>query len=125
MATVLSIAFFGAAGCLIRYWLSGMVNRLLGSHPFPLGTLVVNLVGAFFIGLIMELSIRSTMLPHTLRVALTIGLMGGLTTFSTFSMETFTLLERGQIMVAFANVLLSVSLCLLATWAGIITIRSV
>ena len=53
MATVLSIAFFGAAGCLIRYWLSGMVNRLLGSHPFPLGTLVVNLVGAFFIGLIM------------------------------------------------------------------------
>ncbi|NJD37360.1 MAG: fluoride efflux transporter CrcB [Geobacter sp.] len=124
MATVLSIAFFGAVGCLSRYWLSGLINRLLGSHSFPFATLVVNLVGAFFIGLIMELSIRSTMLPHTLRVALTIGLMGGLTTFSTFSMETFSLLERGQLVTAFANVLLSVSLCLLATWAGIVTVRA-
>ena len=124
MVTVLSIAFFGAVGCLSRYWLSGLVNRLLGSHPFPFATLVVNLFGAFFIGLIMEFSIRSTMLPHTLRIALTIGLMGGLTTFSTFSMETFTLLERGQLATAFANVLLSVSLCLLATWAGILTVRA-
>jgi len=125
MATVFSIALFGAVGCLTRYWLSSWVNRLLGPHPFPFGTLTVNLLGAFLIGLVIEFSLRSTMLSHTLRVALTIGFLGGLTTFSTFSVETFTLLERGHVMVAFGNMLLSVTLCLLATWAGIAVARLV
>lgn len=124
MATVLSIALFGAAGCLSRYWLSGWANRMLGHHHFPFGTLLVNLIGAFGIGLVMELSLKSTMIPHNLRVALTIGFMGGLTTFSTFSMETFSLLERGQFLAAFFNVLISVTLCLFCTWLGILTIRS-
>lgn len=125
MATALSIALFGAAGCLARYWLSGWVNRLLGQHPFPFGTLLVNLLGAFLIGLIIEFSLRSTSISHNLRVALTIGFLGGLTTFSTFSIETFTLLERGQLLTAFGNILLSVTLCLLATWAGIAAARLV
>ena len=125
MVTVLFIALFGAAGCLTRYWLSGWVNRLLGQHHFPYGTLTVNLLGAFLIGLIIEFSLRSTMLSHNLRIALTIGFLGGLTTFSTFSLETFTLLERGQLLVAFGNVLLSVTLCLLATWGGIVVARLV
>ncbi|MDY0383729.1 MAG: fluoride efflux transporter CrcB [Geobacter sp.] len=125
MATVLSIALFGAAGCLARYWLSSWVNRLLSQHPFPFGTLAVNLLGAFLIGLVIEFSLRSTMLSHNLRVALTIGFLGGLTTFSTFSVETFTLLERGQLLIAFGNMLLSVTLCLLATWGGIALARLV
>lgn len=125
MATVLSIAIFGALGCLARYWLSGWVNRLLSQHSFPFGTLVVNLLGAFLVGLVIEFSLRSSMVSHQLRIALTIGLLGGLTTFSTFSIETFTLLERGQILIAFGNVLLSVTLCLLATWAGIVVARLV
>lgn len=123
MTTAFSIAFFGAAGCLTRYWLTALVNRWLGQHPFPYATLLVNLIGAFFIGLIMEFSLRSTLVSPGLRIALTVGFMGGLTTFSTFSLETFSLLERGYFGVAFANVLLSVVICLGATWLGISAAR--
>lgn len=123
MTTALSIALFGAAGCLVRYWLSGWINTTLRHSSFPYGTLVVNIVGAFLIGLLIEFSLRSTMVPHSLRVALSIGFLGGLTTFSTFSLETFALLERGMLATAFFNVLVSVSLCLLSTWVGIVIAR--
>ena len=123
MKTAATIAFFCAGGGLTRYYLSGWVYSLLG-RAFPYGTFAVNVIGAYFIGLIMELSMRSTTIPDTLRMGLTVGFMGGLTTFSTFSYETFKLLEDGQFTVAFANVLASVAVCLLFTWLGIVTIRS-
>ncbi len=112
------IGGFGAFGCVARYYLSGWVYDLLG-RDFPYGTLVVNGVGAFFIGLIMEFGMRSTLLPVSLRAGLTIGFLGGLTTFSTFSYETFRLLEEGDFFVAAINVLASVIACLFFTWLGI------
>jgi fluoride exporter len=124
METVLFIAGFGALGCLARYFLSGWVYALLG-RGFPYGTFAVNIFGAFFIGLVMEFSMRSTMISQNLRIGLAIGFLGGLTTFSTFSFETFKLLEDGQFVVALANVLLSVTVCLLFTWLGIITARQI
>ncbi|QOX78110.1 fluoride efflux transporter CrcB [Trichlorobacter lovleyi] len=123
MKTAATIALFCAGGGLTRYYLSGWIYGLLG-RAFPYGTLVVNVAGAYCIGLIMELGLRSTMLSDTLRVGLTVGFMGGLTTFSTFSYETFKLLEDGQFVLAFANVLGSVAVCLLCTWLGIVTVRS-
>lgn len=124
MKIAAAIAVFCAGGGLTRYYLSGWVYSLLG-RSFPYGTFVVNIIGAYFIGLIMELSLRSSAIPDTLRLGLTVGFMGGLTTFSTFSYETFTLLEDGQFTVAFANVLASVAVCLLFTWLGIISIRTI
>jgi len=124
MKNAAAIALFCAGGGLTRYYLSGWVYSLLG-RAFPYGTFVVNIIGAYFIGLIMELSLRSSAIPDTLRLGLTVGFMGGLTTFSTFSYETFTLLEDGQFTVAFANVLASVAVCLLFTWLGIISIRTI
>jgi fluoride exporter len=118
------IAFFCAGGGLTRYYLSGWVYSLLG-RSFPYGTFAVNIIGAYFIGVIMELGLRSTMISDTLRIGLTVGFMGGLTTFSTFSYETFKLLEDGQFMVAFTNVIISVIVCLLFTWLGILSIRSI
>jgi CrcB protein len=120
---VLSIALFGALGCLARYFLSGWVYALFG-RAFPAGTLAVNILGAFCIGLIMEFSMRSTLISPNLRVGLTIGFLGGLTTFSTFSYETFRLLEDGELLIASANVLLSVMVCLVFTWLGIIAART-
>ncbi|HEX8960820.1 MAG TPA: fluoride efflux transporter CrcB [Geobacteraceae bacterium] len=122
MQVVFLIAFFGALGCLTRYFLSGWVYNLFGKS-FPYGTFAVNIVGAFIIGLIMELGMRSTLIPANLRIGLTVGFLGGLTTFSTFSYETFRLLEDGELLIAGANVLLSVAVCLVFTWLGIITAK--
>jgi len=114
----LLIGGFGALGCVVRYYISGWVYDLLG-RDFPYGTFVVNITGAFLIGLIMEFGMRSTLLPVSLRAGLTIGFLGGLTTFSTFSYETFRLLEEGNFFVAAINVLASVVVCLFFTWLGI------
>jgi len=121
--TVLLIAVFGALGCLLRYFLSGWVYLLLG-RGFPYGTYAVNVLGAFLIGFIMELSLRSTLIPVELRTGLTIGFLGGLTTFSTFSYETFKLLEDGELFSAGANILASVVTCVLLTWLGILSAKS-
>ena len=123
MKIAASIALFCAGGGLARYYLSAWVYALLG-RAFPWGTLAVNVVGAYAIGLVMEFALRSAAVPDTLRLGLTVGFLGGLTTFSTFSYETFQLLEDGQFLTAGANVLASVVLCLLCTWLGIVTVRS-
>lgn len=122
MQVALLIAGFGALGCVARYYLSGWTYDLFG-RSFPYGTFAVNILGAFAIGLIMEFGIRSTLLPANLRIGLTIGFLGGLTTFSTFSYETFKLLEDGEFFMATTNVLVSVVVCLTFTWLGIHTAR--
>lgn len=123
MQVVLFIAGFGALGCVTRYYISGWVYDLFGLS-FPYGTFVVNILGAFLIGLVVEFGLRSTLLPASLRIGLTIGFLGGLTTFSTFSYETFRLLEDGEFFVATANVLVSVVICLVFTWLGIHAARA-
>jgi CrcB protein len=124
MREVLCIAGFGALGCLARFYLSSRVYSLMG-RDFLYGTFAVNIIGAFFIGFVMEFSLRSTLISQNLRIGLTIGFMGGLTTFSTFSYETFKLIEDGQFVTALYNILLSVIVCLLFTWIGIHAARSI
>ncbi|MFQ6758974.1 MAG: fluoride efflux transporter CrcB [Deltaproteobacteria bacterium] len=124
MTTAAFIAGFGALGCLARYYLSSWVYAPLG-RDFPYGTFAVNIVGAFLIGLVIEYGLRSTLISPNLRIGLTIGFMGGLTTFSTFSYETFTLMEDGQIITAFLNILASVAVCLTFTWLGILVARQI
>jgi len=121
--TLLLIALFGALGCLLRYGLSGWVHGALG-RGFPYGTLAVNAVGALLIGFVMELGLRSTLLAPEVRTGLAIGLLGGLTTFSTFSYETWRLLEDGEVLLAAANVLISVLACLVLTWLGMAAAKS-
>ena len=123
MKTAATIALFCAGGGLTRYYLSGWIYTLLG-RAFPYGTFAVNIIGAYLIGLIMELGMRSTAISGTLRIGLTVGFMGGLTTFSTFSYEIFRLLEEGQYLVAVANALASVVVCLFCTWLGVVTARA-
>ena len=116
------IALCGGLGCLGRYLLSGWVYKLLGEH-FPYGTLVVNILGSFLLGLLMELSLHSTLIPMNLRLGLTVGFLGGLTTFSTFSYETLKLLENGELLYAGMNAALSLFVCLVFSWLGITAAR--
>lgn len=123
MKTAISIALFCAGGGLTRYYLSGWIYSILG-RSMPYGTFAVNVIGSFFIGLVMEMGLRSTLIPVALRVGLTVGFMGGLTTFSTFSYETLIMLENGRFFASFINIIASVTLCLLFTWIGIQTVRA-
>ena len=122
MEIAFAVTVCGGLGCLSRYLISGWVYSLLG-RGFPYGTFIVNILGAFILGFLMEFGLRSALLPPTLRIGMTVGFMGGLTTFSTFSYETFRLLEEGNYGSASANVIVSVLVCLLFTWVGIAAAR--
>ncbi len=119
---VFYIAIFGALGCLSRYYLQGWVYNLFG-RGLPYGTFAVNILGSFIIGLIMEYSLSSELISANLRTGLTICFLGGLTTFSSFSYETFRLLEDGELFFALLNISASVLVCVLFTWSGVIAAR--
>jgi CrcB protein len=109
---------------VLRYWLSGAVYRYF-APTFPVGTLVVNVTGCLIIGLFMALFEERFLVQPLLRVFLTIGVLGGFTTFSTFSYETIALLRDGSVMFASLNILLSVIGCLCGTWVGMVLGRLV
>jgi CrcB protein len=112
------VAFLGGGvGTVFRYWLSGSVYRFL-SPTFPYGTLVVNVTGCFLIGVLMALFEERFAVQPLLRIFLTIGILGGFTTFSTFSYETIALLREGSLLAGLGNIISSVTGCLMATWIG-------
>ncbi len=119
---ILWIGLFGGLGCIARYLMSGWTYSFLG-RSLPYGTLMVNVGGSFLLGFLMTFGLRSTLLPAGLRVGLTVGFMGGFTTFSTFSYETLKLIEEGSLMQAGANVVLNVLLCLVFGAAGMLLAR--
>jgi len=119
---ILYLGLFGGMGCIARYMVSGWVYSLAGK-TLPYGTLAVNVIGSLLLGLIMEGSLRSTLLSPELRVGLTVGFLGGFTTFSTFSYETVRLMEEGSMLAAGANVLLNATVCVVAALAGIYLAR--
>ena len=120
MLQLFVVALGGAVGSVLRYLASNGVYLWLG-RGFPYGTLTVNLLGSFLIGLMAEaLILQRIAIAAEYRSAILVGVFGGFTTFSTFSLETFYLLEQGQIAKAGWNVLLSVAGCLLAVWVGLL-----
>ncbi len=116
------LGIFGGLGCVARYMISGWVYNFAG-RTLPYGTLAVNLIGSLLLGLVMEGSLRSTLLSPELRIGITVGFLGGFTTFSTFSYETVRLLEEGSVVAAGANVLLNVTVCVAAAVLGIYLAR--
>ena len=119
----LLIALGGAAGSLLRYLVGGAVQRMSASG-FPVGTMVVNVSGCFIIGVLVRQFLNMQLSPE-LRALLVVGFCGGFTTFSTFSAETLGLIEGGEYGRAAGYVVLSVTLCLAATLAGMTTMRLV
>ena len=124
MTNLLYIAGGGAVGALLRYWMSHAIHTLFG-RDFPYGTLAVNVTGSILIGLLYVLSIERMDASVELRAGVMIGLLGAFTTFSTFSLETLTLIEAGDQLKAVLNITLSLTLCLTGCWAGIIIGRQI
>ncbi len=118
MKHLIFIALGGAGGALARHWMSGIVHSQAGSH-FPWGTLSVNLLGSFCIGIMYVLILERGVVHPDWRSVVIVGFLGAFTTFSTFSIETITLLENGQAGTAFMYILTSVSTCLLAVWVAV------
>ena len=120
---LIAIAAGGAAGALLRFWVSTGVYGWLG-RGFPWGTLAVNLLGSLVMGVLYVLFMERMNVTPELRAGLLIGLLGAFTTFSTFSLETLNLIQGAELLKAGLNILLSVSACVLATWLGVLMARS-
>jgi CrcB protein len=120
---VVAIAIAGSLGALARYGLEGFVSRRTRG-AFPWGTFVVNISGAFTLGLIFTLATERWGLPAWLRSALTIGFLGAYTTFSTLMFETYRLAETKALGLAAANILGSCAAGLLAVYLGIVVGRA-
>jgi CrcB protein len=121
METYLWVAIGGALGTTGRYWLSGVVARTIG-ETFPWGTLIINVSGSFIIGFFAALAGPDgrVFVGSTARQFVMVGLCGGFTTFSSFSLQTLNLMNDGEWLRAGGNIGLSVALCLIAVWVGFV-----
>ena len=119
LKTYLWIALGSALGGVGRFWLSGLVAQRVG-ETFPWGTLLVNVSGSFVIGLVAALADPDGrfLVASNVRTFLMVGICGGYTTFSSFSLQTLKLAQDGEWFYAGANAVLSVVLCLLGVWMG-------
>jgi fluoride exporter len=119
MTRTLYVALGGALGSVLRYWLSGWVASKAGAPMW--GTLAINVVGSFLIG--VAAGWNST--HDAVRLFVMVGILGGFTTFSAFSLQTLELLQKGDVTLGLANVALSIVLCLLGVWLGYLAGRTI
>ena len=124
MQQLIFIAAGGAIGAVMRFGVSNGVHALFG-RDFPYGTLTANVLGSLLIGFCYITLLERLSLGPEWRAFIIIGILGAFTTFSTFSLETFNLIESGEMIKAVANILLSVTICLLAAWIGILVARQI
>ncbi len=115
------IGLFGLIGVFSRYGLGTLLNRFFWAQ-FPWSTLVINLTGSFLIGIVYALGVERTVIPYDLRIAMIAGFLGGFTTFSSYCLETFQLIEKSKFLPAFAYLSLSplfgVALTFFGVWFG-------
>jgi CrcB protein len=119
MGAWIAVAVGGAMGSVARFWLASAMTALTGPR-FPWGTLLINVLGSFVIGLVAGMTltpVRVAMNPD-IRIFLMTGVCGGFTTFSAFSLQTLELLQNGDVVPAFGYAIGSVVLCLIATYCG-------
>ena len=123
MEKTILIGLAGLVGTLFRYWLSGYVAQRYG-ETFPWGTMAVNLVGCFLAGAIFYLTEERFLVSPTVRTIVLMGFLGGFTTFSSFGLQTFTLLRDGEFGLATLNVVTANVLGLLMVWTGYVAVKA-
>jgi len=123
MLSYLFVALGGAIGTATRFWISGLAAERFG-QTFPIGTLIVNVTGSFIAGAFTAITDPDGrwLVSPSFRQFFMIGICGGYTTFSSFSLQTLTLAQDGEWLWAGANIVLSVVLCLVAIWLGHFTV---
>jgi len=119
MTKLIWVLIGGAVGTGCRYGLSSLIYSLIIKPTFPYANLIINVSGSFVIGLLAEAFETRVLVSPVVRVALLTGVLGGYTTFSSFSLETLSLLRDGEWLLAFVNVAGSVLLGLVAVWLGV------
>jgi CrcB protein len=124
LQSILAVAIGGAIGSVARY-LVGIASGKWFGLAFPWGTLIINIAGSFLIGIFVECFALRWDLPQVARLFLTVGICGGFTTFSTFSLDAFVLMERGATWSAAAYIAGSVVLSISALFAGLQLIRAI
>ena len=124
MVHYLLVGAGGMAGAMLRYWLGGLIGNAT-SGKFPYGTLAVNVIGCFIIGFFLTLGYERFSWSPELRLFVAVGILGGLTTFSTFSYETITLFREGVYLQGFINATASLVGCLAATFLAIAVARKI
>ncbi|OXY80900.1 fluoride efflux transporter CrcB [Oceanimonas doudoroffii] len=117
MKTLMFIALGGAIGAVLRFVITDVMGRLLG-RSFPYSILTVNLIGSLLMGIIFVLVQQQALSAHSWRPFMMVGMLGALTTFSSFSLDTVLLLEHGQWVKAGLNVFLNVVCCMIFTFLG-------
>lgn len=117
MQRLLFIGLAGGLGTLVRYWLSEAIAQRFGER-FPIGTVVVNLLGCLLAGVLFYLMFDRFVVSPTVRTIVLIGLLGGFTTFSSYGLQTFTLLRAGEVDLALLNIAVSNVAGLLLVWLG-------
>ncbi len=119
MIRYIAVLAGGALGTGLRYSISSLIYSAIKEPVFPYANLVINVSGSFLIGLLAELFETRLLVPPTIRIAVFTGLLGGYTTFSSFSFETYALLRDGQLLRGTLNASASVLLGLAAVWLGV------
>lgn len=122
MIQLAAIAIGGSLGALFRYLALTLFGQWFGSE-FPFGTLFVNIIGSFFLGVVYTYFQIKIPIDASLQVALQVGLLGAFTTFSTFSLDALLLIQRGDLLKAVAYISLSVIICIFAVYIGMLVAR--
>ena len=118
MAELIFIGFGGFLGAIARYAAGNYIHNKLEIHDFPIGILIVNIIGCYIIGVLSGIVETKDIFNENFRSLVFIGLLGSFTTFSTFSKDTFSMITQGNFGFAFLNIIISVLMGLVFVWLG-------